>query len=212
MSAKTQVSEWHGVLVGGDTRLTRGPSRYHESRDKVIRQPAGPVWPTAGVKASCSWDEGATLSDVLAKLEIPPELSQMTLVNGQHCPAEKEWRDQKLLQEGDVVSVFSAPCGRGPEPGNQRRLMNLNRSSRRGAFIIEGPFPFGIISKMKFRLLVLAVVCVLAVAGCSTVSISPSPTPEPTGTPVTEQAWAAIPDLPTPRTSASVADAGGRYT
>ena len=88
--------------------------------------------------------------------------------------------------------------------------MNLNRSSQRGAFLIEGPFPFGIIRKMKFRLLTLAVVCVLVTAGCSTVSISPSPTPEPTGTPVTEQAWAAIPDLPTPRTSASVAEAGGR--
>ena len=88
--------------------------------------------------------------------------------------------------------------------------MNLNRSSQRGAFLIEGPFPFGNIRKMKFRLLTLAVVCVLVTAGCSTVSISPSPTPEPTGTPVTEQAWAAIPDLPTPRTSASVAGAGGR--
>ena len=62
-------------------------------------------------KGELELDEGACLSDVLAKLEIPPELSQMTLVNGQHCPAEKEWRDQKLLADGDVVSVFPPLAG-----------------------------------------------------------------------------------------------------
>ncbi len=88
--------------------------------------------------------------------------------------------------------------------------MDLKRLNRRGAFLIERPLPFGIIGKMKLRLITLAVLCVLIAVGCSTVSISPSPTPEPTGTPVTQQAWAAIPDLPTPRTAASVAEAGGR--
>ena len=68
-------------------------------------------------KGELQMDEGATLSDVLAKLEIPPELSQMTLVNGQHCPAEKDWRDQKLLQEGDVVSVFPPLAGGARNPG-----------------------------------------------------------------------------------------------
>ena len=63
---------------------------------------------------------------------------------------------------------------------------------------------------MKLRALTLAAVLALVIAGCSTVSISPSPTPEPTDTPVTAQAWASIPPLPTPRTDAAVAVADGR--
>ena len=75
---------------------------------------------------------------------------------------------------------------------------------------MKGPFPFGMIGTMKLRALTLFIVLALIVAGCSTVSISPSPTPEPTDTPVTAQAWASIPDLPTPRTGAAVAVADGR--
>ena len=75
---------------------------------------------------------------------------------------------------------------------------------------MKGPLPFGIISTMKLRALTLAVILVLIIAGCSTVSISPSPTPEPPNTPVTAQAWAAIPDLPTPRTGAATTVADGK--
>ena len=56
-------------------------------------------------------EEGTSLWDVIAQLEIPPELAHMTLVNGQHCPAEQEWREQKKLQDGDVVSVFPPLAG-----------------------------------------------------------------------------------------------------
>ncbi len=92
----------------------------------------------------------------------------------------------------------------------QSVLMSLGQSSEKGASLREGPFSFGIIHGMKFRMLALALVGVLVVMGCSTVSISPSPTPEPTSTPITAQAWAALPPLPTPRTAASVAVANGR--
>ena len=62
-------------------------------------------------KGSMNLEEGASLWEVLAKLEIPPELAHMTLVNGQHCPAEQKWREQKKLQDGDVVSVFPPLAG-----------------------------------------------------------------------------------------------------
>ncbi len=75
---------------------------------------------------------------------------------------------------------------------------------------MKGPLPFGIIGGMKLRTLTLASILVLVLAGCSTVSISPSPTPEPIDTPVTAQAWASIPDLPTPRTSAATVVADGK--
>ena len=88
--------------------------------------------------------------------------------------------------------------------------MQVHHAGRKGGFHIEGPFPFGIISTMKLRALTLVIIFALVVAGCSTVSISPTPTPEPTDTPVTVQAWASIPPLPTPRTNGAVAVADGR--
>ncbi len=68
-------------------------------------------------KGQMELEEGTSLWDVITKLEIPPELAHMTLVNGQHCPAEQEWREQKLLQEGDVVSVFPPLAGGARNPG-----------------------------------------------------------------------------------------------
>lgn len=62
-------------------------------------------------KGELELEEGTSLWDVIAKLEIPHELAHMTLVNGQHCPAEQEWREQKKLQDGDVVSVFPPLAG-----------------------------------------------------------------------------------------------------
>ncbi len=56
-------------------------------------------------------EDDATLVDLLQKLDIPEELSQMTLINGQHCPPEREWREKKKLKEGDVVSVFPPLAG-----------------------------------------------------------------------------------------------------
>lgn len=62
-------------------------------------------------KGELELEEGTSLWDVITQLEIPPELAHMTLVNGQHCPAEQEWREQKKLQDGDIVSVFPPLAG-----------------------------------------------------------------------------------------------------
>ena len=80
----------------------------------------------------------------------------------------------------------------------------------KGAFNVKGPFPFGIIRAMKLKALALTAVIVLIVVGCSTVSITSSPTPEPTSTPISEQAWASLPPLPTPRTATASAVADGK--
>ncbi|MFQ5933982.1 MAG: MoaD/ThiS family protein [Dehalococcoidia bacterium] len=53
----------------------------------------------------------ATLTDLLGVLEIPEEMSQMTLINGEHCPPEQEWRAKRVLKEGEVVSVFPPLAG-----------------------------------------------------------------------------------------------------
>ena len=71
--------------------------------------------PNGTGKGELELEDGASLSDFLAKMDIPKELSQMTLVNGQHCPAEKSWRDEKKLKEGDVVSVFPPLAGGASE-------------------------------------------------------------------------------------------------
>ena len=67
--------------------------------------------PDSNGRGVIEMEEGSNLSDFLGTLNIPPEMSQMTLVNGQHCPADKSWRDQKKLSEGDVVSVFPPLAG-----------------------------------------------------------------------------------------------------
>ena len=56
-------------------------------------------------------EENTTLKDLLDKLNISAEISQLTLINGEHCPPEQEWRATKELKEGDVVSVFPPLAG-----------------------------------------------------------------------------------------------------
>jgi sulfur carrier protein ThiS len=45
-------------------------------------------------------EEGATLVDLLAKLNIPEKVEVLCLVNGSYYPKEK------ALQQGDVVSIL----------------------------------------------------------------------------------------------------------
>ncbi len=56
-------------------------------------------------------DDEATLTDLLNKLDIPAEMSQMTLINGETCPPEERWRSNKKLEEGQVVAVFPPLAG-----------------------------------------------------------------------------------------------------
>ncbi|MEE9198225.1 MAG: MoaD/ThiS family protein [Dehalococcoidia bacterium] len=67
--------------------------------------------PNGAGRGTMEMEDGATLSALLSKLDIPSELSQMTLINGGHCPPEREWRDKKKLKEGDVVSIFPPLAG-----------------------------------------------------------------------------------------------------
>ena len=53
-------------------------------------------------------DDEATLTDLLNKLDIPAEMSQMTLINGETCPPEEQWRSNKKLEEGQVVASISS--------------------------------------------------------------------------------------------------------
>lgn len=56
-------------------------------------------------------DDDATLTDLLNKLDIPAEMAQMTLINGESCPPDEEWRANKKLEGGQVVSVFPPLAG-----------------------------------------------------------------------------------------------------
>ena len=67
--------------------------------------------PNGTGRSTFDLEENVTLADLLEKLDIPGEMSQMTLINGEHCPPEQEWRAKKKLKEGDVVSVFPPLAG-----------------------------------------------------------------------------------------------------
>ena len=67
--------------------------------------------PNGAGRGTIELEDNATLSDLLVKLDIPAELAQMTLINGEHCPPEQEWRDSRKLEEGEVVSVFPPLAG-----------------------------------------------------------------------------------------------------
>ncbi len=67
--------------------------------------------PNGTGKGFVELEDNATLVDLLNKLDIPEELSQMTLINGESCPPDVEWREKKQLKEGDVVSVFPPLAG-----------------------------------------------------------------------------------------------------
>jgi len=63
--------------------------------------------PSGSGSFSCSMDvePGATIRDVLQRLEITEHESKIILVNGLHA------QPQDALQEGDVLSVFPPLAG-----------------------------------------------------------------------------------------------------
>jgi len=62
-------------------------------------------------RAELTFGAGATLSDLLARLAIPPKQAQMVLVNGTQVPRAAGVRESRVLKEGDVVAVFPPVAG-----------------------------------------------------------------------------------------------------
>lgn len=54
---------------------------------------------------------GATLSNLLDRLEIPAKQAQMVLVNGHQVPRSAGIRESRVLEDGDVVAVFPPVAG-----------------------------------------------------------------------------------------------------
>ncbi|MCS6924398.1 MAG: MoaD/ThiS family protein [Candidatus Binatia bacterium] len=60
----------------------------------------------SGGKAILTLDEGATLATLLRQLNIPVELAQMVLING-----EQTREFDRPLADGDAVSIFPPVAG-----------------------------------------------------------------------------------------------------
>ncbi len=56
-------------------------------------------------------DEGATLADLIERLEIPDPLAQMVLVDGLREPRRREDRAGRTLEDGQTVSIFPPVAG-----------------------------------------------------------------------------------------------------
>ena len=56
-------------------------------------------------RAAMTVRKGATVSDLLDKLDVPEKITNIVMVNGVHKNRDTE------LQEGDVVSVFPPIAG-----------------------------------------------------------------------------------------------------
>ena len=56
-------------------------------------------------------DEGATLADLIERLEIPDPLAQMVLVDGLQEPRSREERAKRALEDGQTVSIFPPVAG-----------------------------------------------------------------------------------------------------
>ena len=56
-------------------------------------------------RAKMTVKKGATVNELLDKLNIPPKVTNIVMVNGAHCDRET------VLNEDDVVSVFPPIAG-----------------------------------------------------------------------------------------------------
>ena len=56
-------------------------------------------------------NEGATLADLIERLEIPDPLAQMVLVDGLQEPRNREERARRTLEDGQTVSIFPPVAG-----------------------------------------------------------------------------------------------------
>ncbi len=56
-------------------------------------------------------EDGASLDDLIGRLEIPDRLAQMVLVDGQQAPRDRDARARRILDEGQTVSIFPPIAG-----------------------------------------------------------------------------------------------------
>ena len=56
-------------------------------------------------------DDGASLADLIERLEIPDPQRQMVLVDGQQVLRKARGRAERILQDGETVSIFPPVSG-----------------------------------------------------------------------------------------------------
>ena len=56
-------------------------------------------------------DDGASLADLIEHLEIPDPQCQMVLVDGQQVLRKARGRAERILQDGETVSIFPPVSG-----------------------------------------------------------------------------------------------------
>jgi molybdopterin converting factor small subunit len=56
-------------------------------------------------------EDGASLADLIEHLEIPDPQCQMVLVDGEQVPRKATGRDERILQDGETVSIFPPVSG-----------------------------------------------------------------------------------------------------
>ena len=54
---------------------------------------------------------GASLADLIERLEIPDRLPQTVLVDGQQVPRQRGQREKQNLRDGQTVSIFPPVSG-----------------------------------------------------------------------------------------------------
>ena len=62
-------------------------------------------------RADVELAEGASLADLISQLEIPEQLAQMVLVDGQQAPRQRGQRSEQILVAGQTVSIFPPVSG-----------------------------------------------------------------------------------------------------
>jgi molybdopterin converting factor small subunit len=56
-------------------------------------------------------DDGASLADLIDRLEIPDPQVQMVLVDGQQVRRNASGREDRILRDGQTVSIFPPVSG-----------------------------------------------------------------------------------------------------
>jgi molybdopterin converting factor small subunit len=72
-------------------------------RDKLPDAPRG--------RATIELAEGASLLDLLARLDIPSDVATMVLINGERVSRDDEQRAAWQLAPGDDVAIFPPVAG-----------------------------------------------------------------------------------------------------
>jgi len=80
-------------------------------RVKLFASLRGKLPQAARGEAHVELGPGATLKDLMDKLDIAEEQASMILVNGEQVPAGAAQRGEVALKENDTVSIFPSLAG-----------------------------------------------------------------------------------------------------